>query len=186
MLKSEKDIINFVQNNEYMMNALKVAADAKLPGWFIGAGFIRNTVWDLQHGYVPSLDFNDLDLGYYDDVNLSEENDRQIGKLLAQKLPVNWEVVNQAYAHQYNNVPQYSSAVDGLAHWVETATSVALTLDKDGKVVVIAPWGVDDLLNLKLKLVPFHENSAYYKKLFIDRITSKQWQKKWPKLELVS
>lgn len=185
MLKSEQDIIDFVQGSGYMMQALKIAAELNLPGWFIGAGFIRNTVWDIQHGFRPAYNFNDLDLCYYKQEGASEEEDELLGHRLSEKLPLKWEVVNQAYAHTYNNVPPYSSSVDGLAHWVETATCVAVTLNTQGKVEIIAPWGVDDLLGLQLRINPYQKGNAYYEKLFLDRVHKKGWLERWPKLRLV-
>lgn len=185
MLKNGKDIAEFIQQSDFMMESLKVAESAGLPDWFIGAGFIRDTVWDIQHGFTLKYKYKDLDLGYYDKDNQSERADNSISEKLRRKLNVNWEVVNQAYAHKYNDVPPYTSAVDGLAHWVETATCVAATLDKHGKVKVIAPWGVEDLLELKLRLAPCHKDSTQYEKIFTERIVSKDWLKRWPKLKVL-
>jgi len=185
MLTTEQDIIDYVKNDEFMMDALRTAKSANLPNWYIGAGFIRNTVWDIQHSFKVNHDHNDLDLGYFDDKNISEKNDEKLSKMLSNGSSVKWEVVNQAYAHKYNNVPPYKSAIDGLAHWVETATSVALTLDDGENVKLIAPWGVDDLLNLKLRLVPYHQKDKYYKEIFLERINNKHWLERWPKLKII-
>lgn len=168
-----------------MMKALMTAKSANLPNWFIGAGFVRNTVWNIQHGFEPNYDFNDLDLGYFDSNNMSEDDDRMIANALKPSLDTNWEVVNQAYAHKYNNVAPYVSAFDGLAHWIETATCVAATLDDNDDVIIIAPWGVDDLLSLRLRLSPYHKDSTYYSNLFMQRVHNKKWQEKWPKLKMV-
>jgi hypothetical protein len=184
VLKNEQDIVRLVTNNDFMMQALKVAKSANLPNWYIGAGFIRNTVWDVQHGYNPKHNYNDIDIGYFDGKNVSEKLDQKLSKDLSNKLNANWEVVNQAYAHKYNNVPLYKSAIDGLAHWVETATSVAVTLDDNNQVKVIAPWGVEDLLNLKLRLVPYHVGNKYYEDIFKKRIKDKRWIERWPRLEI--
>jgi uncharacterized protein len=184
VLKSEQDIIDLVTNNDFMMKALKVAKSANLPNWYIGAGFMRNTVWDAQHGYDLERNYNDIDIGYFDSKNVSEEQDEKLSKNLKNELNVSWEVVNQAYAHKYNNVPPYKSAIDGLAHWVETATSVAATLDDNNQVKIIAPWGVEDLLNLKLRLVPYHIGNKYYEDLFKKRIKDKRWIERWPRLKI--
>lgn len=185
MLNTMDDLITFVENDSYLMSALKLAKSRKLPQWFLGAGFVRNTVWDIQHGRTPSYDYNDIDLGYYDFDNQSEANDQTIAHELRDVIDVSWEIVNQAYAHHYNDVPPYTSGIDGLAHWIETATAVGVTLDENDKVIVLAPWGVEDLLQLKLRLSPCHTGNEFYEKLFKERIQNKEWLKKWPKLQVV-
>lgn len=186
MIKNEHDLVQFIENDTFIMNALRAAQSLGLPQWFLGAGIIRNTVWDIQHGRTPNYDYNDIDLGYYDFENQSDNEDQRIARNLGKTIDVNWEVVNQAYAHKYNDVPPYISAVDGLAHWVETATAVGATIDKSGRVLILAPWGVNDLLELKLRLCPCHAGNEYYEKLFAYRVSTKDWLKKWSLLKVTS
>lgn len=185
MLNTKQDIADFIQHDDYMMQALKVAKTCNLPNWFIGAGFVRDTIWNIQHGITLDYKYKDLDLGYFDHTNMSEKSDIALSFSLKEKFDVNWEIVNQAYAHKYNNVEPYKSATDGLAHWVKTATCVAATLDKNDNVKIIAPWGVDDLLNLKLRIAPCHTGNKFYETLFLERVKNKQWLERWPKLELI-
>lgn len=186
MLKTEKEIANFIQNDDFMLRALMVAKSANLPNWFVGAGFVRSTVWDIQSGFELKYDYKDLDLAYFDAEHVSEGDDELLSGKLNSLLDANWEVVNQAYAHKYNDVPKYTSAIDGLAHWVETATCIAATLDSHDRVQIVAPWGVKDLLNMKLRLVPYFESKPYYQKLFMERVKSKCWLERWPNLELIA
>lgn len=185
MLTSEQDIAQFVQQDEFMMRALRAAKSTGLSNWFIGAGFLRDTVWNIQHGYALTYTYKDLDLGYFNSDNQSEDYDDAISAKLRERVDVNWEVVNQAYAHKYSNVAPYISAEDGLAHWIETATCVAATLDENDNVKIIAPWGTSDLLELKLRLAPCHESNIYCKELFYTRIKNKKWLERWPKLRIV-
>ena len=76
MLKNRDDIIKFIQNDKFMMKALKTAKEACLPNWFIGAGFVRDTVWNVQHSFKVDYNFKDLDLGYFDKQNVSEKKDK--------------------------------------------------------------------------------------------------------------
>ncbi len=185
MINNKKDLITFIEQSDFMMSVLKTAKSANLPNWFIGAGFIRDTVWDIQHNFEPQYLYKDIDLAYFDKNNCSEKNDEILSKKLKKKLDLNWEIVNQAYAHKYNNVPPYNSAEDGLAHWVETATCVAAALDENDNVVLLAPWGIDDLLKLKLIIAPCHQNNKYYENIFNKRIEDKKWLERWPKLKIV-
>ncbi len=186
MLQSQNELEHFIQNNDYMMRALRAAKTCNLPDWFIGAGFIRDTVWNVQHGFKLDYSYKDLDLGYYDKTNASEVFDEELSIKLRGVFDAEWEIVNQAYAHTYNHgVAPYISATDGLAHWIETATCVAATLDDNDNVRVIAPWDIDDLLTLKLRIAPIHKGNAYYENLFHKRITSKNWLVRWPKLQII-
>lgn len=185
MIKSETELAEFVQNSPQMMEVLKVARSANLVEWLIGAGFLRNTIWSVQHGFEPEYKFRDIDLVYFDKTNPSEKADAQISQQLQQQYGAEWEVVNQAYAHKYDADRPYASAVDGLAHWIETATCVGVTLDNNDKVKVLAPYGVDDLLNLKIRLAPVHSGNQYYVDRFYERIKEKRWLEKWPQLVVV-
>lgn len=62
-----KDILNLIEKDEWMMNILHIAEKLNFPDWVIGAGFVRNKVWDSLHGYSKKeVETNDIDLVYYD------------------------------------------------------------------------------------------------------------------------
>ena len=48
---TEQDILKIIENDKWMMDILHVAQKLNLPDWMIGAGFVRNKVWDYLHGY---------------------------------------------------------------------------------------------------------------------------------------
>ena len=41
---TEKDILDLIKRDKWMMDVLRVAEKLNLPDWIIGAGFIRNKV----------------------------------------------------------------------------------------------------------------------------------------------
>jgi hypothetical protein len=51
---NEEVILKLIENDPWMMEVLMTASDANLPDWMIGAGFVRNKVWDYLHGYSNS------------------------------------------------------------------------------------------------------------------------------------
>ncbi len=177
---SEKDILNLIEKDEWMMGVLKIAEDLGFPDWVIGAGFVRNKVWDHLHGFSNSkVDTNDIDLVYFD----PRGNDKEADKLLSQKLKeqtgINWEVRNQFYMHEKNKVLPYKSTTDALSHWPETATGLGVRLKK-GNLKLIAPQGIDDLLNLIIRPCPKFPGGL---KKVKERAEIKKWFKKWPKLK---
>ncbi len=44
-------------------------------------------------------------------------------------------------------VPPLASTADGVATWPETATAVAVHLTEDGRLAIVAPCGLSDLLD---------------------------------------
>jgi hypothetical protein len=70
-----------------------------------------------------------------------------------------------------------------MAFWPETATAVAIRLH-DGALEIAAPFGLDDLFGLILRPTPAFRNDRL--PAFHDRIATKRWLERWPKLSLVT
>jgi len=65
-LKTKQDILNLIKKDKWMMNILKIVKDLNLPDWWIGAGFVRNKVFDYLHEYKKRTKLNDTDIIYFD------------------------------------------------------------------------------------------------------------------------
>lgn len=183
---NESETIQLVENDEWMMSVLGEAQKLNLPNWMIGAGFIRNKVWDHLHDIKRNVaDTSDIDLIYFDPVNVSRENDKNLSKKMNGVLDLEWEIVNQAYTHEWHNRREpYRSSEEALSEWIETPTCVAVTLE-NGTPKIIAPHGIDDLVNLIIRPSPNATASGDVFAVFHNRITSKDWLKKWNKLKIV-
>ena len=182
MAMTEQEILELIQNDSWMMSIIQNARSLNLPDWMIGAGFVRNRVWDYLHGYknkeVPTAD---IDLIYFDQNNIDEKADMRLSKKMKEKTGVNWEIVNQAYTHKWHNREPYKDTEDALADWVETPTCVAVSMTQGGNLKLYAPLGVDDLVNL---IVRRNEKCSDFKS-YKSRATSKKWKEKWPKLTIL-
>lgn len=66
---------------------------------------------------------------------------------------------NQARMHIINNMPPYFSSVDAISKFPETATALGVTLDEMNNVVLTAPCGIEDVLNLKVTPTPHFTKS---------------------------
>lgn len=175
-----------LRNNAPLMDALALCRDAMPEGACIGAGAIRNTVWDCLHGRAPGL-ANDVDVVFFD-ARLGREADADLARLLRAARPgLDWDVVNQAHVHEWyrdaagREVAPLASLLQGVATWPETATAVAVRLDHDGSLRVLAPCGLDDLLGMLLRWNPVRASHA----AFMARVRSKCWLERWPRLRLV-
>lgn len=180
---SKKDILTLIENDEWMMNILRVAEKLNFPDWVIGAGFVRNKVWDYLHGYTKKeVETNDIDLVYYDPNGNDQKTDERLSQKLRKETGINWEIVNEAYAHQWNHLSPYKSTIDALSQWPETATGIGVKLE-NGQLKLIAPHGIDDLVNLVVRPSPKFPDGIERVR---ERAEEKRWIVKWPKLKFSS
>lgn len=163
--------------------ALAAVAGLALPDCWIGAGFIRDAVWDHLHGRSPTFPAADVDVIWFAPETADEEADRDIERRLQGLLPAYmWSVKNQARMHRRNGDAPYGSVADAMKHWPETATAVAARLDNE-KIEICAPFGLDDLWALRLRPTPAFANEKW--PIFQERPASKRWIERYPMLTLL-
>jgi len=134
---------------------LETVAALDLPDCWIGAGFVRDTVWDHLHGYDVIEPNGDVDVIWHTVTSSGSETDRNFEQQLSATMPgLLWSVKNQARMHLRNNDAPYVSAAEAMRHWPETATAVAARLDNFGDVEINAPFGLEDLFALVLRATP--------------------------------
>jgi uncharacterized protein len=109
---------------------------------------LRDLVWDGLHGGFDPARVKDVDLAFYDPLDLSHGREVELERALSAFLPgVTWDAKNQAAVHIWYRrrfgigVPRLVSAADGVATWPETATAVAVRLGADDSLEVSAPCG---------------------------------------------
>lgn len=174
-------IISLIKQDPIRWHALDVLAQSNLHSAWIGAGFVRNLVWDHFHGQKSDCRTTDLDVLWFDIDNTLPEIDMELEEHLRTLDPsFNWSVKNQARMHIRNHDTPYIDVIDAMRHWPETATAIA-TQRQMNSCHLIAPFGYDDISGMVLRptsRLP-HKLTA-----FRDRIESKQWQTRWPKLTI--
>jgi hypothetical protein len=175
---TEKDILDLIKSDPWMMDVISKAEKLNLKNWIIGAGFVRNKVWDYLHNINSKR--TDVDLVYYDINGNNEKEDEILTDKLKKETGINWEIVNEYYAHVWNNFKPFKSTEDAISTWCETATGVGVTT-KDGDLKLVTPHGIYDLVNLILKPSPAFMNNVDFVK---ERIKNKKWLETWPKLKL--
>lgn len=180
---TEDDILALIEGDPWMMAVIHTAAHPNLPDWMIGAGFVRNKVWDYLHGIArPVVDTADIDLIYFDATDTREETEKAHDARLQAAMDVPWSCKNQARMHAHNGNAPYASSLDALSRWVETPTAVAVTLC-GGALKLFAPHGISDLVNLIVRPTPQY---AQRLPVFHQRMAEKNWLAKWPKLQVVT
>jgi hypothetical protein len=160
--------------------ALGLVRDLDLPDGWIGAGFVRTAVWDALHGRAPSLS-GDVDVVWFDATRADPSEDARIEAGLRRLAPeIDWSVRNQARMHRRNGDAPYASTQDAMRHWPETATAVAARRSAGDTVEVIAPYGLDDLIALRLRPTPRFGTER--RTVFETRAAAKRWRERWPLL----
>lgn len=179
---TEQDIFNLIRNDKWMMNVLRIVEKLDLPDWAIGAGFVRNKVWDYLHEHTRlGVDTPDVDLVYYDPNGNNVAEDKRLSAELNAQTGIAWEVVNQVYAHKWNRYPPYTSTENSISTWSETATCIGVKIEPGG-LKLIAPHGIDNLVNLILRPNPTIPDGFERLK---GRAKKKQWLEKWLGLKLL-
>ena len=134
------------------IQALIAVRELQLPDAWIGAGFVRDAVWDHLHSYGQRPVTGDVDVVWFDAQRCDPALDTQLQSKLNQLSPgFDWSVKNQARMHLRNGDAPYLSTENALSYWPETATAVGVRLTTSGLIEVIAPFGLDDLFELRLR-----------------------------------
>jgi len=184
-LESEQDVIQLIKDDEWMMEILENAKSLNLPDWWVCAGFVRSKIWDTLHNFTERTPMSDVDVIYFDKSNLNEKVEKQLEQKLNSINPqIPWSVKNEARMHVTNNIPPYSSSVDAISKFPETATALGLTLDGQNNIVLTAPCGIEDVLNIFLKPTPYFKETKERAKIYEGRIVKKNWKSIWDQIKI--
>ena len=112
---------------------------------------------------------------------LVEKDHEKALKQVDSSLP--WSVKNQARMHKKSGNAPYLSTGDGLAHFPEVCTAIGAYLDTSDAVRLVAPYGIDDLIHLIVRPTPFYTTEDK-KTLYENRIQTKNWTARWPRLTI--
>lgn len=173
--------IQTIMQHDKLMQDLRWVRSLHLPQCYIGAGYIRNYIWDVLHGYALRELHTDIDVVYYDAQDLREERDIQLEQQLCEATGNSkWSVKNQARMHLRNGTVPYQSTEDALRYWPEVVTAIGVRLDQEDQLKICAPHGLHDLYHLMVRKSPFFTDADYYNL----RVEKKCWKQQWPKLSI--
>jgi len=184
-LQNEQDIIQLVKEDKWMMDILENARSLNLPDWWVCAGFVRAKIWDALHGFVDRTPLPDVDVIYFDNSNLDEDVEKKLEEKLRSMNPsIPWSVKNEARMHVANNIPPYSSSVDAISKFPETSTALGLSIDEWNHVILAAPCGIEDVVNLVVKPTSYFEETKERAAIYEERILKKNWKSKWSNIKI--
>jgi hypothetical protein len=175
--------------NAWLGNVLAHVAALDLPDCWVGAGAVRDLVWDTRFGggFDPA-NIVDVDVVFFDASDLGVETEARAEDALRVADPsVKWDVKNQARVHLWFEArfgcpaEPLHSTLDGVATWPEHASAVAVRLGIDGEIEVLAPFGLDDLLDGVWRRNPVRVTEAEWQA----RLDRKQPGRRWPAVTVV-
>ena len=182
------DLIAIVRASDRFMAALAAVRALRLASWCIGAGAVRNLVWDALHGHAVPTPWADVDVAYFDAEDLGRQAEQALQHRLAAVLPgVPWEVANQARVHLWveawfgHAVAPLPSLEAAVASWPEYATAVGIALDDGDALRVIAPHGLGDLFGMVVRRNPARVSPETYRQ----RVASKRYTERWPRVRVI-
>jgi len=186
MAKTEQ-LLETLEKNKSVQLILERASKLKMPDWYLGAGGIAQTVWNVKHDFNPENGIKDYDLVYYDANDISYEAEDtfiQRGKEIFKDIPVSVEIRNQARVHLWYEkhfgkpIDQYESVEAAISTWPTTATSIGVKKE-NGQFQVYTPFGLDDLLDMIVRA----NKALITEKIYQDKVN--RWTLIWPNLEVV-
>lgn len=177
-----------LSRNEVLLEVIDRATRLDLPGWYVTAGCVFQTVWNVVTGRPPTSGIRDYDLFYFDDRDLSwEAEDRAIraAERIFTGVPAEVEVRNQARVHLWYErkfgVPcaPYDSPEAAIDSFAATTCCVGVRLQAGGHWRVYAPHGLSDVFALLLRPNPVLAPRQVYE------AKAARWRGHWPELTVL-
>ena len=135
----------------------------ELPDWWLAAGAVVQTLWNVLDGRDAAQGIDDYDLFFFDPSEVSAEAERAVidtaARLFAD-IGVVVEVRNEArvnlWYEEHFGVPgkAFDSSRVAIDHSASTTCCYAVTRDSAGELDVYAPHGYEDLFNQRVRPNP--------------------------------
>jgi hypothetical protein len=173
-----------VVRNRMVAAILERAERLGLPQWYLAAGCLFQTVWNLLHGFPVTHAIRDYDVFYFDASDLSWDAEDAVIRRSADtfaELGVTVEVRNQARVHLWYPgrfgvaVAPFTSCEDGIDAFAMTTCCVAVRREH-AALRTYAPYGFSDLFNLTLRPNPVRAPRTVYEE------KARRWMAVWPGL----
>ncbi|MFE9098753.1 nucleotidyltransferase family protein [Streptomyces sp. NPDC007264] len=177
-----------LSRNDVLAEVLGRAATMSLPGWYVTAGCLFQTVWNMVTDRPPTTGIKDYDLFYFDSTDLSwtaEDEVIEAGREVFHGLPAEVEIRNQARVHLWYEqkfgkpCPPHDSAEAAIDCFAATTCCLGVRLEPTGEWRVYAPHGLSDMFNLVIRPNPVLAPQEVYE------AKAARWKSQWPELTVL-
>ncbi|MGM9885938.1 MAG: nucleotidyltransferase family protein [Lactococcus sp.] len=162
-MTDEARFIDMLQKNEKLMEILDFIDQLNLKDYYLAAGCVFQTIWNLQEQQEPMAHIHDIDLVYYDLTNsydTAKARDKELETLLNQRFALEFDVHNEAYMHQWKgrNLKPYQSTEDAMCRWIATVHAVGIRGNRQ-QLTLFAPFGLTDIFERHIRPIYHLDNS---------------------------
>ncbi|MGW3137245.1 nucleotidyltransferase family protein [Streptomyces sp. NPDC001139] len=177
-----------LSRNGVLIQVLERAATMGLPGWYLTAGCLFQTVWNVVTGRPPTEGIKDYDVFYFDAGDLSwaaEDAVIRAGREVFAGLPAEVEIRNEARVHLWYErkfgvpCPPYASSEAAIDSFAATTCCLGVRLEAGGRWRVYAPHGLSDVFGLVLRPNPALAPRSVYE------AKAARWREQWPELTVL-
>jgi hypothetical protein len=177
-----------LRQNQTLTEVLSRARALDLPGWYLVAGCLYQTVWNVVTGQPPEAGILDYDLAYFDGSDLSWEAEDaviQAGETVFAGLPTPVQIRNQARVHLWYEqkfglpCPPHESTEAAIDSYEATTACLGVRLEPGGRWRVYAPHGLSDVFNLVVRPNPVLAPREVY------QAKTTRWRQQWPSLTVL-
>ena len=183
-----------LHRNDTLVTVLDRAAAMDLPGWYLVAGCLYQTVWNAMTGRPAEVGILDYDLAYFDGSDLSWEAEDaviQAGNRVFAGLPAPVQIRNQARVHLWYEqkfgraCPPHDSTETAITTFEATTASVGVRLEpgvqpgSGGRLRVYAPYGLSDIFDMVVRPNPVLASREVYE------AKTARWLRQWPELTVL-
>ena len=174
--------------NHTLAEVLTRSAVLALPGWYLVAGCLYQTVWNVTTGRPPEAGILDYDLAYFDGSDLSwqaEDAVIQAGQQLFGDLPAPVQIRNQARVHLWYEqkfgvpCPPHDCTEAAIDTFEATTACLGVRLQPGGRWRIYAPLGLGDVFNLIVRPNPVLAPQHVY------QAKTARWHQQWPSLTVL-
>ena len=188
--EQNKTFIKIIKQNSDLVTILDYIYELKLPNFYIAAGSVFQTIWNYYDNKPLNFGIKDIDIIYYDPINLSKESEQELEKTIEdyfKKAGLNYEldIHNEARMHLWKkdnenkNIDQYKNSEDAIDQWIATVHAIGITKENN-EIKVYAPYGLSDIFSKTIRPIKHKNNS---KELYNKKVAS--WQKRFENLNIV-
>ncbi|MBX2811426.1 MAG: nucleotidyltransferase family protein [Myxococcales bacterium] len=157
------------------MSTLRLVREMNLPEGAVAGDFVRCAIFDKLHGHKEWTQLQRVEVVFFDPNRTDESVDLSIqAELVACSSRKPWVVKNLAREHPVAR--SLAQSMDGL---MVTASAVAIRMLNNERLEVVAPFGVDDLLNGVLRPTKSELSSS------VEKMYSREnWKTRYPLLRV--
>lgn len=183
----ESRACTILEADPHLMSVLHVATCMGWADWMAFSGAVYQPILNHLTGRPAHYGLKDYDLAYFDASDLSYEAEdrviRRVNAAMPETLAPLVETRNQARVHLWFETKfgePYSplaSCSEALSRFVSPLFAVGVWLDAEGSLRLSAPFGLEDLFELRLRPNPLRPVRNFNR-------AAQGIQERWPELRL--